>query len=303
MKTENLRNFIIFQFSVLLLMLTTLPEINILEALGVDMFDFKEAVCKIVGVVFAAKSLKFFMDDFKAEGKELQMPLLVSAGIGLVLALITIIPSIPMWVEIIGFVALTVALILSKKSLEVEFANDGVKGAYMILLAILLNLFNDIDGTLLVSIASLVGFFIYWSSLGKLSNTLDETGGKATSKLKTAIILSIIGVVLGFIPVLGLFIAAILGVIAFFMQYKAYGILSTSSSLNEEGQAGALKLRTSMIILLVGSILGIIPVAGDMIQGFLAIVALWFVFKGWSSIMLSLNYMATFTAAPAEIAE
>lgn len=292
MKTESLRKFVVMQFSLMLLILTTLPEINILDILGVPTFDFKEAICKIVGVVCGGLSLKYFLGDFKAQGKSVPMPFLICAAVGMVVALVSIIPTMPMWLEYVALVAFIVALCMSTKSLEIKYVNDGIKAAYLILIALLLRLFADIEGSFLLSIASLVGLFIYMKSLSRIGAVVDEAGAKAFGKIKTAVILSLIAVFVGFIPLFGFIIAGVLCIVAFFMEFSAYGALKSCEALGAEGMAGAGKLRTSMIILIIGAIIGIIPMIGGTIAGFLTIIALWFVFKGWSSIMMSLNDMA-----------
>ena len=82
--------------------------------------------------------------------------------------------------------------------------------------------------------------------------------------------------------------AGILLIIGFIVEFLGYTAMMQSASLGTEGQAGAGKLRISMIILLVGGIINFFPLTG-MVVGLLSLVALWFVFKGWSLILQGLE--------------
>lgn len=61
-----------------------------------------------------------------------------------------------------------------------------------------------------------------------------------------------------------------------------------SASLGTEGQAGAGKLRISMIILLIAAIIDLFPLTG-MVVGLISLAALWLVFKGWTMVLVGLE--------------
>ena len=115
------------------------------------------------------------------------------------------------------------------------------------------------------------------------------------SKLKIAAWIGIIGfaikVLLGWIPLIGFVLGILIGIaniVAFILEFIGYGNLTRSATVGLEGQAGAGKLRTSMILVIVAFIIGLIPVIG-LVGGLLTIVALWFVFSGWGMILRGLE--------------
>ena len=67
-----------------------------------------------------------------------------------------------------------------------------------------------------------------------------------------------------------------------------YGNLTRCETLGLEGQNGARKLRSSMILVIIAFVLGLIPVVG-IVGGILTIVALWFVYLGWTMILRGLE--------------
>ena len=81
----------------------------------------------------------------------------------------------------------------------------------------------------------------------------------------------------------------LLPLLPLFFEFIGYGALQKSVTVGHEGQAGAGKLRISMIIVLVGVILGFFPGIGGTLQAFLSLVALWLVFLGWNKILFGLE--------------
>ena len=118
----------------------------------------------------------------------------------------------------------------------------------------------------------MVGLVLFFVGLGKLQSGLDAKGAAGVSRLKIAVILSIVAVIFGWIPLLGGIVAGILLLIAFIVEFLGYTAMMQSSALGTQGQAGAGKLRLSMIILLVGSIIGFFPLTG-MVVGLISLVA------------------------------
>lgn len=131
---------------------------------------------------------------------------------------------------------------------------------------------------------ALIGLILYFIGLGKLKESIDMQGAKGVSRLKIAVILGIIAVIFGWIPLLGSIVAGILLMIAFIVEFLGYGSMKQSASLGVEGQTGAGKLRISMIILLIGSVVDLFPFTGTFV-GLISLIALWFVFQGWSMVL------------------
>jgi hypothetical protein len=174
---------------------------------------------------------------------------------------------------------------MAKGSLGIQWNNQGSQGAYFILLAILLHVYDSIGDNTLTAIAALLGLILYLVGLGKLKANLDADGAKGASRLKIAVILGIVAVVFGWIPLLGGIIAGILLIIGFIFEFLGYGSMKQSASL---GQKGAGYLRNSMIVLLVGAFIDLFPLTG-LIVGLISLVALWLVFKGWNLILLGME--------------
>ena len=209
----------------------------------------------------------------------------------LALILLSMIPGIPSWLEYIAIILLLAALYLCKESLGIEWSNRGSQGAYFILLAVLLHVYNSIGDTMMTGIAALVGLIMYWIGLGKIRTSLDSVGEQGVSKLKIAVILGLVGVIIGWIPLIGGIIGGILAILAFVFEFMGYGLLKGSNAIGNEGQIGAGKLRTSMIILLVATVIGFIPGLG-IVEKILSIIAVWFVFQGWSLILSGIETRA-----------
>lgn len=280
-KTKKMK-FLQFQFCLLMLACTLLPDFWSL--LGVPDFDIAAFCCQVVGVVGTGLALYAFHKG----GVQMPASFLGIAVAGVLCGLLSLIPGMPSWLDYIGLVAAVAALFMSKKGLGIRWASPASQGAYLVLMAILLHLYDSIGDSTTTGIAALVGLVIFFIGLGKLKSGLDTKGAAGISRLKIAVILSIIAVIFGWIPLLGGIVAGILLIIGFIVEFLGYTAMMQSASLGAEGQAGAGKLRISMIILLVGGIINFFPLTG-MVVGLLSLVALWFVFKGWSLILQGLE--------------
>lgn len=276
------QKFLQLQFCMLLLMCTLLPDLGSL--IGIPNFDIPVFCCQLVGIIGGAMALYSF---HKGAGP-VPTPFLALAGGGMLIAALTLIPDMPGWLNYIALIALLVALFMSKGNLGIEWKSSGSQGAYLILIAILLHVYDSIGDSTLTGIAALVGLVLYFIGLSKLKDSLDANGAKGASRLKIAVILGIVAVVFGWIPLLGGIIAGILLIIGFIFEFLGYGDMKQSASLGAEGQEGAGKLRISMIILLVAAVINLFPLTG-MIVGLISLVALYLVFKGWTMVLLGLE--------------
>lgn len=280
--------FLQLQFSLVLLVCALLPDFgNMLSAaIGFGGLSITVIIARILGIVFGGWAL---YNIYQATGGKLPTPFLFGVGGGLVLTAITLIPGIPSWLDYIAIIVLGFGLWVSKTSLGIEWNTIGSQGAYLILIACLLHCYNVIDPKISTSIASLVGLVIYLIGLGKLSQALDADGMAGASKLKIAVWLGIVGAIFGMIPLLGGFIAGIFGIIAFIFEFLGYTALMKSDPLHQEGRDGAKTLRLSMIIMVIAAIIGIIPLLGKVVAGIIALVALWFIYKGWTKVLFGLE--------------
>lgn len=287
METKSIKKFLQLQFCLLLLLLTVLPEFNlgsIISALIGFNFDITAFCCKAIGLIGGGTAFYYFYKETQAKQQQLPTAFLATTVAGMILVLLSLIPGIPSWLDYIALIALLVAVYLCKNSVGIEWANRGTQGAYLILLAILLHVYNGIGDTFMTGVAAVIGLIMYWMGLGTIKPALDSAGEQGVSKLKIAVILGLAGVVIGWIPLIGGIVGGILAILAFIFEFMGYGALKGSSAIGDEGQNGAGKLRTSMIILLISAITGIIPGLG-IVEKILSLVALWFVFQGWSMIL------------------
>lgn len=281
------QQFLQLQFSLVLLVCALLPDFgNILSAaMGFGGLSIAVVIARIIGLVFGGWAL---YNIYQATGGKLPTPFLFGVGGGLVLTAITFIPGIG-WLDYIAIIVLLFGLWVSKTSLGIDWNTIGSQGAYLILIACLLHCYNVIDPKISTSIASLVGLVIYLIGLGKLSQALDADGMAGASKLKIAVWLGIVGAIFGIIPLLGGIFAGIFGIIAFIFEFLGYTNLMKSDPLHQEGRDGAKTLRLSMIIMVIAAIIGIIPLLGSVVAGFIALVALWFIYKGWTKVLFGLE--------------
>lgn len=275
------QKFLQLQFCMLLLVCTLLPDLSSL--LGLPDFSVSVFCSQLVGVIGAGWALYAFY-----KSGPMPVPFLCLAGGGIVIGLLSLIPDMPAWLDYVGLIALLVALFMSAGALGIRWKNSGSQGAYLVLMALLLHVYDSIGDSTMTGIAALIGLVLFFVGLGKLKQSVDQKGAQGVSRLKIAVILGIVAVVFGWIPLLGGIVAGILLIIGFIIEFLGYGSMMQSASLGTEGQAGAGKLRISMIILLIAAIIDLFPLTG-MVVGLISLVALWLVFKGWSMILVGLE--------------
>lgn len=282
------KQFLQLQFSLVLLVCSLLPDFGnmITAAIGLGGLSIPVIIARVVGLVFGGWALYNF---YQATGGKLPMPFLCSVGVGLVLTLISLIPGTPIWLDYIALVALLFGIWVGKSSVGVKWKTIGSQGAYLILIACLLHCYYSVDAKISTSIAALIGLVLYLIGLGKFSQSLDADGQAGASKLKIAVWLGIVGAVFSLIPLLGAIVAGIFGIIAFIFEFLGYTNLMKSDPLHQQGRDGAKTLRLSMIIMIIAAVFGIIPLAGSIIAGILTLVALWFIYKGWTIILFGLE--------------
>lgn len=285
MNVEQTKNFLRLQYCTLLLVLTLLPEFDLFAMMtGIDL-NFPVIICKLVGAIGIGLSLYKIYQDKQEKGATQPMPLFVLNGGGALLGVMSIIPSVPGWLAYVGLAFLFISLFFAKGTLQIQWNKQATKGAYLVLLALLIHVFMFVNNTTATTIAALIGLVMYIVGLGRLKSDIDMIGKEAIAKLKIAIIISIIGTFVDFIPLMG-WLSTILAVIAFIFEFLGYGRLKESLSLGDEGQNGAGMLRNSMIVLAVSALVGLLS---DTFAGFIALISLIMVFSGWTQILFGIE--------------
>ncbi|MFI3287576.1 MAG: hypothetical protein R3Y61_03770 [Rikenellaceae bacterium] len=175
------------------------------------------------------------------------------------------------------------------------------------LAALLEDMFSNESVVLMITISvavwlvvALISFVKYYGGLKQLGRNIDHTGRKAVGYIALGQLLSLIAVVVFIIffaaagvmsemVLLSVFIIVIivmgiLGLAAFILNLVGYFSIKNSKSLNEEGKAGAKRLSTAMILYLINTVAGIIPVIGPLAVVVLTILYWVFLLSGWAKI-------------------
>ena len=280
-------NYLQFDFCILLLICTLLPDFGSLVSslFSVANFDLPVFLCKVLGIFGGGLALYSF---YKTMGNQIPIFFLILAVGGIILSMLSFFPQMPGWLNYIGLIVLVIVTLMSKNSLGIQWNNPGCQGAYLVMIAILFHVYDVVGDSIMTGIVALFGLCLYLVGLNKLKRVIDIKGAQGVIRLKIAVILSIVAVILGWIPILGSIVSGILLVMAFFFEFMGYGSLRYSASLGAVGRIGAGKLRMGMMVLLLGVFLDFFPLT-DMVVGLLSIVALWFVFQGWKMIIIGIE--------------
>ncbi len=141
--------------------------------------------------------------------------------------------------------------------------------------------------SILLGIATVVGYIIYLIGINGIKKaTAGGPDAAATNNLFIGVILELVGAIIGFIPVIGL-VGSIVGFIGLIFMLIGFNKMKNSTTLPALAASGSSKLFIAMIIGLVGGLLGLIPVAGAIINVILGIVCLILGIIGWASIAKS----------------
>lgn len=282
--------FLQLQACLVLLVCTLLPDFGSIfkQAIGnafgapsilTSDFDFIVFACQVAAIAGAALSLKAFYNGMK----QVPTPSLVMNAGGILLAILNIIPSMPDWMQYVALVFLLGALFTNRKNLNIKWNSVAGAASMTILVSMILSGYNSIDNTAMTKLAALIGFIMYLVGLSKLGSAVDAEGKSGVSKLKISVYISILGVFISWIPLVGGIIGGIIFIFAFILQYMGYGNLMKCSTIGATGNNGASKVRLSMIVSVVAAVVNFFPFTG-MIVSILSLLALWFVYTGWTMI-------------------
>lgn len=132
----------------------------------------------------------------------------------------------------------------------------------------------------IVSIACTVIFLVYITKLIDLVNAADKD---AVSKIRLANVIAIVGsIFVAFVPSLGI-VAFIINVVAWVILFMAYGSLKNSSTFPAEAAKGMGRLRTAMILSIIGALVALIPFIG-FIGGLVSLFAFIWNILGWKRV-------------------
>lgn len=138
---------------------------------------------------------------------------------------------------------------------------------------------------IIVKIAILVGYVLVFLGIMGMKNAASGEIQKHVQNLWIATILNLVGAVIGLIPLLGI-VGGICNLVAFIFLIIGYNGLKNSSAMaafSPAGAAGFKTLFTAMIIAIIGTVVGWIPIIG--IIGTLACFVAWImVLVGWKKV-------------------
>lgn len=129
----------------------------------------------------------------------------------------------------------------------------------------------------------IIGYFLFLKGLKVFATLLEPADQTALGKVRTGVILSLIATGVDFIPFFG-WAAGILNIIAFILMIIGYAALKNSPTFPDKARKGASRLFISMILLIIGGLLGFIPIAGGFIEMIFDIIAFIMVLSGWKTI-------------------
>lgn len=281
--------FIQLQFSLLLAALTVLPVFDWVTAILGPLYVYPIMVCKAIAVLWGALAL-YRLYDVKGSRK-IPVSYVVLASLGLLLVCVSLF-GVPVWIEYLALVDLIIAISMTRSSLHIKWNTPGSQGAYLVLLAIVLHIYNMIASTPTTQVAALAGLVLYWIGLGKMKQSLDADGLVGVVKLRVAIVLSLAAIILAMLPMVGGILSGVLLIVSFVLCYLGYSSMRQSVALGAEGRGGAGNLCASMILLFIAAVLAVIPSLNPSFSAFVAIVSLWLVYLGWTRILDGMETMA-----------
>jgi uncharacterized membrane protein len=129
----------------------------------------------------------------------------------------------------------------------------------------------------------IIGYIMYLMGLSGFRKILQPDDSAAVGKIFSAVILVLVAEIFDFIPLLG-WVGSILSLISFILMLVGYSALKNSQGLPKRACLGASKLFTSMILLLIGGILGFIPLVGRFIEMPFDVIAFILTLTGWAAI-------------------
>ncbi|MDR0756795.1 MAG: hypothetical protein LBF85_03005 [Tannerella sp.] len=137
---------------------------------------------------------------------------------------------------------------------------------------------------LLLTAAIIGGYVMYMLGLGRFAEILDAGDSAAVRKIRTGVILGMVGEVMTQFPLVGWLIGGIINIVAFILMMTGYSALKSSPTFPAAARSGAGKLFASQILLIIGTLLGWIPFIGGVFEGILDLVAFILLLVGWAAI-------------------
>ncbi|MCX6243111.1 MAG: hypothetical protein NTU98_00250 [Bacteroidetes bacterium] len=162
--------------------------------------------------------------------------------------------------------------------------NETIKSVMFLLAGALLQLSTGFGNTWEITLMALFGIILFIVGLMKLKKGIDAKGQSAATILLVGMIIGLVGALLFMIPLVGI-VGRVFFIIAFVLELIGYLLLGGSQTIGASGKSGTLLLLGAMVIGVIVSILGWVPIIGEIIGALLSLVAIILIFFGWLKIM------------------
>jgi len=131
----------------------------------------------------------------------------------------------------------------------------------------------------------LFGYYLFYTSLTRFMRMQrSDADREAVGKVRKAYILMVIAVLVGYLWLPGKLAALILTIVGYVRLLSGYRSLKRSATFPEEARRGAGRLFGATVWLLVGYLLGCIPLVGGAIESVISFILFFFVLSGWGRI-------------------
>lgn len=134
-------------------------------------------------------------------------------------------------------------------------------------------------------VAIVLGYVWYLTGLSKFALLQEGEDGVFVNKLKLGGILYLVGIGVGFIPIIGWIAEPVLIIIGLVLTMTGFNGLKNSQTFPQKGRDGAAMLSTAVILMIVGACVNIIPLVGGFACAVLYVVAFLKGMKGWKAIV------------------
>ena len=141
--------------------------------------------------------------------------------------------------------------------------------------------------SIIASLIVIAGYVYYFIGINGMKKSLTGTPDfLAANNLYLGVLLGLIGSVVALIPFIG-FLGTLCSFVGFIFMMIAFNKMKVSTTLPASAVSGSSKLFVSMLLALIGGVLGLIPIAGGILEAIMSIIVLIFGFMGWSAIAKS----------------
>lgn len=131
----------------------------------------------------------------------------------------------------------------------------------------------------------LLGYWLFYSALTDFMRLQrSDADRESVGKVRKSYILMVVAVLVGYFWIPGKIVALVLTIVAFVKLLSGYRSLKRSATFPGEARRGAGLLFASSIWLLVGYVIGIIPIVGDAVESVIGFVVFFCVLAGWGRI-------------------